>query len=203
MKSIAPALTSLLVLTACGTAHNDYKDYLARKNLTNQTPERFTHCHGYGCQSRTAIELNEKEWRDIVKPMTEPSKSAAEEQTRIKTTIANFENAIGALAGTGEDIRGTFKKTGTYQLDCVDESTNTTVYLSLLEQHGLLKHHAIMSPTSRMPIINAGRWPHQTAVIRENTNGKNYVVDSWFHNNGIPPEIIPLETWKKGWKPEK
>jgi hypothetical protein len=28
------------------------------------------------------------------------------------------------------------------------------------------------------------------------------VVDSWFRDNGQAPDIVDLETWKDGWKPE-
>ena len=72
-----------------------------------------------------------------------------------------------------------------------------------MQQKGLLKFHTVQSPTVRLPIIHAGRWPHQTAVISQNKNGQFYAVDSWFQDNGSPAEIVRLETWKDGWKPNK
>ena len=37
-----------------------------------------------------------------------------------------------------------------------------------------------------------------------NTPQKNeYAVDSWFEDNGKPPHIILLSTWRSGWEPEK
>lgn len=42
---------------------------------------------------------------------------------------------------------------------------------------------------------------HNTIII-ETQSQKRYAVDSWFHNNGQPAEIITLEKWKKGWKPK-
>jgi hypothetical protein len=45
-------------------------------------------------------------------------------------------------------------------------------------------------------------YPHTTAVIKEKESGKQYAVDSWFFDNGKPPVIVPLETWKDGWKPK-
>jgi hypothetical protein len=89
------------------------------------------------------------------------------------------------------------------QHDCVDESLNTTIYLTLLEQKGLLRHHNVEDPTVRLPIIHSGRWPHQTAVISEIETSKFYAVDSWFHDNGAKAEIVPLRKWKDGWKPKK
>jgi len=29
-----------------------------------------------------------------------------------------------------------------------------------------------------------------------------WVVDSWFRDNGEDPDILDLQTWKDGWKPE-
>lgn len=88
------------------------------------------------------------------------------------------------------------------QHDCVDESLNTTIYLTLLERKGLLKFHSVGTPTVRLPLIHAGRWPHQTATMIDTQSQIPYAVDSWFHDNGFPAEIIALEKWKKGWKPD-
>jgi hypothetical protein len=44
--------------------------------------------------------------------------------------------------------------------------------------------------------------PHTTAVIRDIENRQDYVVDSWFFDNGERPVIMPLEEWKSGWSPD-
>lgn len=135
------------------------------------------------------------------KPSLRPLQSPEAERERIKTAIGLFEQKVGAKTGTSVDIHGTFFKTGKYQLDCVDESTNTTVYLSLLQQKGLIRFHRVEGPSVRLPLIHAGRWPHQTAVITELNTSEFFAVDSWFHDNGAPAEIISLKEWKEGWKP--
>ena len=43
--------------------------------------------------------------------------------------------------------------------------------------------------------------PHTTAVIEDIGTGTRYAVDSWFFDNGIPPAIVELSAWKKGWGP--
>lgn len=134
-------------------------------------------------------------------PLYAPLQSPEAERERIKTAIGLFEQKVGAKTGTSVDIHGTFFKTGKYQLDCVDESTNTTVYLSLLQQKGLIRFHRVEGPSVRLPLIHAGRWPHQTAVITELNTSEFFAVDSWFHDNGAPAEIISLKEWKEGWKP--
>jgi hypothetical protein len=190
------------VLTACVTTETGYQTYLLKKHVAVPEGRNLQHCHGYGCAVVSDISLTAKEWKSIEKIFKPKPKNAEAERIRITKAIGQFERIVGPKDGTDTDIRGTFRKTGRNQLDCVDESTNTTVYLSLLQSAGLLHHHTLEPPTMRLPIINAGRWPHQTAVIIETKTGIRYAVDSWFHDNGADAEIIDLKTWKSGWKPE-
>ncbi|MCC7304871.1 MAG: hypothetical protein IT558_01275 [Alphaproteobacteria bacterium] len=190
-------------LAGCAGTSDSYKMYLQKRGLTEApTTKSFQHCHGYGCQVVSDIALTKKEWQSIERIFKPKARNAEKEREKIKKAIGLFEKLAGAKDGTSEDIAGTFRKTGRNQLDCVDESTNTTLYLSLLESQKLLRFHTLRPPMMRLPIINAGRWPHQTAVIVETKTGIPYAVDSWFHDNGTDAEIIDLKTWKEGWKPE-
>ena len=117
---------------------------------------------------------------------------------------------IGALTGTKNDKRGTFRlyqdnapSTKLFQQDCIDESTNTTIYLALLESMELLKFHKPSFPTSRQPLFNGNGWWHQTATIIDTTTDEKFAVDSWFFDNGAPAAIVPLKEWKAGWRPPK
>lgn len=196
-------LITLTSLSACKTNPANYEYYLQSKGLEAQLPERFQHCRGYGCKFISTVEFTAQDWKSIERTFRPAPRSPESERAAIKQAIALFEQKAGEKAGTHSDQWGTFRKTGAYQHDCVDESTNTTVYLSLLEQRGLLKHHKIESPSVRFPLIHAGRWPHQSAVISEKKTSKFFVVDSWFHDNGQPPEIVTLKQWKEGWKPDR
>lgn len=195
------ALLSVLVLAACSGAPGDYKSYLEGRKVGLSTSENIRHCHAYGCQRIANVEFMQKDWREVKAVFSPAPTTAEKERERIAKSIAIFEKKIGARAGTDTDERGTFRHTGDDQLDCVDESTNTTTYLSLLQNQNLLKFHRVVGPTMRFPIIHAGRWPHQTAVIEETPTGKLYAVDSWFRDNGHPADIISLKEWKEGWKP--
>ena len=203
MKNIIGLFTFILV-TGCASAQApSYQLYLTKKGLGQQTPQNFQHCHGYGCKYIADVALSAKDWKDIGRPLKHAKNTPEAEREAIKKTIAIFEQKVGQQTGTHVDQWGTFRKTGHHQLDCVDESTNTTIYLSLLDQKGLLRHHRVESPNARFPIIHAGRWPHQTAVISETGTKNFFVVDSWFHDNGEPAEIVGLKQWKEGWKPNR
>lgn len=197
-------LFAVITLSACQTAQTNYITYLGGKGLeTAHVPERFQHCRGYGCRFIDDVSLDQDEWNEITSVFTPPAETPADERTKISFAIGNFEQIVGVKTGTDEDVHGTFMKLGDNQMDCVDESTNTTVYLSMLENAGLLHFHKLEQPNARWPLVHAGRWPHQTAVISETATGEHYVVDSWFFDNGAPAQVVDLKTWKDGWKPEE
>jgi len=81
------------------------------------------------------------------------------------------------------------------QLDCVAESSNTTVYLLLLERDGLLSRHRVRYPASRGILM----WfPHKTAVLEELATGRAWAIDSWYGPSGSPAPVWPLELWLAG-----
>ncbi len=203
MRSLPLLWSAVFLLSSCAASSETHLHYLTNKGLDTQLPEHFQHCHGYGCKFKTPVEFNQYDWGPIENIFYPRPKSAEAERDAIKQAIAVFETRVGQMAGTSNDRAGTFKKIGDKQLDCVDESTNTTIYLSLLLQKGLLRFHQIEGPSMKLPLIDSGRWPHQTAVISELETSKFFAVDSWFHDNGRPPEIIPLQKWKEGWKPKR
>lgn len=192
-------------LSACAGNQQvyDYKTYLESKGVSQMTPFSFQHCHGYGCKIVTDVVFPRSEWRDIVAVFDPMPKSAEEERHAIRKAIALFEQKVGALVGTDEDVAGTFLKVGNYQIDCVDESINTTIYLELLRQAGFLRYHMIMRPVSRGATLSRGIvWPHHSAQMIDVKTDIPYVVDSWFHDNGVMPHILPYKKWRKGWHPE-
>ena len=199
------AIFACLIVTACANGeYAPYKYYLQGKGLdADINPHQFQHCYGYGCDKVVTASLSEQDWRDIEIAFLPKPKDYKQEQDAIKRAIGLFEQKVGAQTGTDADKWGTFRNAGQKQHDCVDESTNTTIYLAALEQRGLLQFHNIETPQSRLPLIHAGRWPHQSAVISEKRSRAPYAVDSWFHDNGHPAEIVPLKQWKEGWKPKR
>ena len=187
-----------VLLTGCASVTYTPEAYLEKKNVFQYVPSGFQHCRGYGCQFISDVSLDAEDWAALSTVFHAQASTAKKERGQIRQAIGVFEQRVGALTGTGNDKYGTFQKLGSYQLDCVDESVNTTVYLLLLKQKGWVRFHDVEAPTSRVGVM---RWPHQTAVMRETQTGQLYAVDSWFHDNGRPAEIIPLEQWKDGWKP--
>ncbi len=88
-------------------------------------------------------------------------------------------------------------------MDCIDEATNVTVYLTMMKNDGLLRWHRIGSPATRGFFTLLLSLPHTTAVIQEVGSNTEYAVDSYYRSNGQPPYIVPLSEWRRGWNPTK
>ncbi|GAB1412250.1 MAG: hypothetical protein LC123_00880 [Burkholderiales bacterium] len=194
--------TSLILLCLPARA-----DVFVRDDIVlDPTPDRMSICHGNGCVLLSQVSLASGQWhqlRDVFLPLTN---SAEEEREKLRRAIALMEQFVGAMTGTWRDKGGTFNG-GEGQMDCIDESINTTLYLTMLQKFGLMRLHRVEDRATRGWFL-AG-WPHTTAVIseiamnRENGTYRLWAVDSWFLDNGEPPFILPLETWKAGWEPIK
>lgn len=201
MKRIL-TLSTLILLLGCSGAGpaGDYRPYLAKKNIREITPDNIPLCHGYGCRLKSHTSLTKAEWKQIGQYF-KTGRTAAQERTALAKAVGRFEKIAGKKIGTGTDIAGTYDTLGDDQLDCVDESVNTTVFLALLGQKKLLKHHDVSNISARIPVLGGGGLFHQTAVIVERKSGTRYAVDSWFHDNGHEADIVPLDDWLYGWRP--
>lgn len=189
-----------LFLTACATGGMGPQGWLAARNLDGGTPGRFSNCRGYNCRIVDEISLTPQMWKPV-ETLFSGLSTAAEERAAVAAAIGMMERITGAQNGTADDVAGTYVKLGDTQQDCVDESTNTTVYLTLLEQKKLLRFHDVRMPATRWPFYTGHFAPHRTAVMAERETGERYAVDGWFYDNGHPAEIVPLEQWLHGWSP--
>jgi hypothetical protein len=168
--------------------------------IREPTPERFTVCFNHSCTTVVTDALSQDEWKMATEALREPAATAADERQAIARSIAVFESIVGRHTGTYRDKGGNLRGFGQPgQLDCVDESTNTTTYLRLLERGGLLHHHRVLEVSTRFGLFVG--MPHSTAVIEETASGDRYVVDSWFLDNGQPPYIARFDVWKSGGGP--
>ncbi|KAA5598990.1 hypothetical protein [Blastochloris sulfoviridis] len=169
--------------------------YLATKSVAEPQAGRVVVCHGFGCAERTVVRLGAGDIAEL-KRLFAGAGSAPAERAAVARAIALLERKVAPAAGTGHDRGGLDPMTPEKgQLDCIDESTNTTSYLVLLADLGLLKFHVPDGPASRGFLFDL-RYPHQTAVMVERASGRPWVVDSWPHPNGQPPDVMPLDQWR-------
>jgi len=156
-------------------------------------------CYDFGCKSKSTVSLPITEWQGVTGWFVPAAKTAEAERGQIKRTIGWMEVLIGRHTPAhkdlafnlppGDDVSHLFPG----QQDCIDEAVNTTTYLRLFEQNGLLKHHTVIEPAYRKAILDQ-HWAEQ---ISELITGKRWVVDSWFQPNGYLPAIRASESWEK------
>ena len=175
-------------------------DLRSKPFIIHPQPSAFTVCHGHTCRYFATIGLNTGEWAGIESIFSGKADTPEQERNHIRDAIALFEIMVGERVGTAGDLGENFAGLGrSGQMDCVDEATNTTVYLTMLQNAMLLHWHTVEHRISRG--IMSLQVPHFTAVIRNSSSGLRYAVDSWFLDNGQPPFIILVDEWLAGWKP--
>jgi hypothetical protein len=163
--------------------------------------EQLDICYDFGCKHKKSVELSTPAIKKLSHLFDPQPNNASDERRRIQQAIALLEEIVGEIAGTSQDIGGNYDPNREYprQMDCIDESTNTTRYLKLLDQLNLLKWHRPKMRVYRSRFFIDGHW---TAVIEERHNQKPFAVDSWYGDNGQPPEIQPLSDWLKRKRPK-
>ena len=193
---------ALIFIAGTGIALNARADVFVRADIiTDPDPANFNICHDNGCASLTWVKLDAAQWATVRAVFAPPAATPAEEREQIRRAIALLESIVGPMTGTAHDKGGTWQGFGQAgQMDCIDESINTTIYLTMLQKYGLLRWHNVEDRSTRWSLF---RWPHTTAVIEERASGRKWAVDSWFLDNGKPPFVLPLEIWKDGWVPAK
>ena len=190
----------LLCVIAAAIALDCRADVFVREDIiTDPDPARFTICYDHGCASLARVRLDAEQWQRVRALFPAPAQTPLEERERIRSAVALLETTVGAMTGTAADKGGNWVGLGLGgQMDCIDESTNTTIYLRMLQKDGLLGWHRAEDRVTRWSLF---QWPHTTAVIEERANQRRWAVDSWFLDNGEPPFVLPLDTWRAGWKP--
>ena len=162
-------------------------------------PEKFNICHSGTCEQLADVSLDQKQWQ-VIKDSFINNQTAEDERRSIQLAIAKMELIVGKLTDTYND-KGKNESDDqlNHYMDCIDESTNTTLYMTMMQKSGLIKHHTVEDRGNRGFFFNG--WPHTTAVIKETRTKNLYAVDSWFLDNGQQPFIIPLKEWFDGWRP--
>ena len=200
IRILAATIALLAIAPVAGAADYAPDAFVHVDIVTDPDPGRFSVCHGGTCAIVSQVALDQNEWAKIAAIFAWSAAGAEEERARIAKAIAQFEVVVGAITDTSDDrAENQLGKAWWSQMDCIDESTNSTTYLRILARRGLLRFHRVEARSTRGYFFLG--WPHTTAVVRERETGERWAVDSWFYGNGRPPEIVPLELWKSGWRP--
>ena len=168
-----------------------YADYNNAKPPRGNT---VTVCHAHGCQKQESFTFSKADISDIAILMdyVRGSDTPHEERRAIAHAIGWMERRVGPATGTANDRASLEFMNASGQLDCVDEATNATSYLLVLQRNGLLRHHAVIRPFSKASFF---QWPHMAAMIKVRQGGQVYAVDSGVGPNGTNPAITLASKW--------
>ena len=201
IRTFLVLIISLFGLAACtferdGPPAEHFQEFKSRE----PTGSTAFVCHAYGCAMQSPVKFGPAQVKEISEVMRKTKKADTpfEERRAIAYAIGSMERYVGNKIGTSADRPGMeFNGSGdATQQDCVDEATNTTSYLLVLQSNGLLKHHTVGRPFSKGNILlGVSNWPHWTAVLWEKGNKQKWAVDSWIYVNGENPVVVEAEKW--------
>ncbi len=194
-----------LAVSACAeNAHHLNTVYLDRFATPNPTLAEFTVCHGFGCSEKSYAVLSKDQWQRVTRVFTPRAKNAQVERQQIARAVALVETMVGPQTGiaahqwTHQNMLIVPNLGDTTQLDCVDEAVNTWTYMMLMEHGGLLHFHRVAQLSYAGSLTDP--FMRNTAVLQE-INGDYFAIDASLVDSGVPPPIMPLETWMGEWPP--
>jgi hypothetical protein len=201
MKSTPLFISSILpILTVISPAAGSQpaQSWFVQQGYVEPAGNRIIACHGYGCSRRMAISVDGAWLSRAGATLKAAQRSPDAERRAIGEVIRTYTAYLATSIGGRPDVPGSPPQmSGVHgQMDCVDETANTTSLLLVLQEQGLLAHHKVERPQSRGFFID-GRYPHTTAIIAEKRTGLEWAVDPWAKAPGQHPDILPLAQWRQ------
>jgi hypothetical protein len=171
---------------------------LAAPGLRAQA-EELTICYNYGCSARAPARYAPAALRPLQLRLAAATDAAAEREA-ISVVIGRMYAIAGEQTPIRRDRGGNYDDGGINgKMDCIDHSTNTSAFLGLLQARGWLRFHEVLEPVMRRRFLFA---EHRAARVREQRTQAEYVVDSWFFDNGHPAAVLPAADWFAGKTPD-
>jgi hypothetical protein len=152
---------------------------------------RLPVCYNHGCSIIEDIQVSKTLWEKI-SDLFSSTQSDFDERLAIRNAIALLEKEAARFTPVGVDAPKNSNEDAHGRQDCVDESTNTTHFLKLMEKQQLLKWHRVGTRVYRAHFLID---QHYAAQIIHLHSGERYVVDSWYLSNGEMPYIQPYRSW--------
>jgi len=158
----------------------------------------MTVCYGFVCRRREILDFTAGDRNAIAQIMAVGRASAAAERAAVQKVVVWFDRRMGPILGTDKRVaKADFRYfDDKHNYDCWDTTRNTTSLLLVLQEWGLLKHHAIGDPKYRGNTLVL-QTPHNTAVLVDRATKVEWVVDLWPRGYLQPPDVMTVERWVK------
>ncbi len=183
MHRLIAAMAGVLLFTAGTTALAD-------------EPVRV--CYNYGCRTEATVVFAQDRLLQFA-GLLEMAQNEATERELIGIVIGRMHAVAGGQSPIWADRGGDLEDDDVEgRMDCLDHSVTTSNFLALLERRGLLRFHQVRPPLQRGLF-----WQHWSARIVEKASQQEYLVDSWFYDNGRPAVVMERKTWVAGADPRR
>jgi hypothetical protein len=160
-------------------------------------------CFNWSCSSRETLRFTAEDFSVVTQQMAYCDGEALYDRLqRIRIGIWQMELLARkyqplltndrAINDRDQDLHG--------RTDCVDNASNTTTFLHILQDLSALPGWSVRPPQVRDLFLFQVHW---TAVVADQKSGKPWAVDSWYRPHGHLPFVMPLSDWqdrKKGWE---
>jgi len=160
------------------------------------TAQRMTVCYGFVCRRREILDFTASDRNALMQIMAAGRASAAAERAAVQKAVVWFDRRMGPILGTNKRVaKADFRYfDDKHNYDCWDTTRNTTSLLLVLQEWGLLKHHAIGDPKYRGNTLVL-QTPHNTAVLVDRATKVEWVVDLWPRGYLQPPDVMTVQKW--------
>ena len=188
--------------------------------------ERVEVCYNYSCAHTATITFSEDQlWR--VRQWMLYASDAQTERRILAGVMGKLYRWAGVQSPVHADRGGNrADNDDDGRMDCIDHTASTTHLLKMLQARGWLRFHRVADPIERKAAF--GVLQHFSASIEERPGqlqefrlstqissgaaqevdseeglrGPRFAVDTWFHDNGDPAEVMPLQDWLEGGGPD-
>jgi hypothetical protein len=156
----------------------------------------MTVCYGFVCRRREILDFTAADRSALTQIMQAGRASAAAERAAVQKAVVWFDRRMGPIIGTNKRVaKADFRYfDDKHNYDCWDTTRNTTSLLLVLQEWGLLKHHAIGDPRYRGNTLVL-QTPHNTAVLVDRATKVEWVVDLWPRGYLQPPDVMTVQKW--------
>jgi hypothetical protein len=155
-------------------------------------------CFNWSCASRQNLTFTATDMTGVVRQMALCSGDGLHDRLqRLRIGIWQMEDLAEKyqpLLANDEAVNNRDQERGG-RMDCVDNASNTTTFLHVLRDLGLLPGWSIAAPRVRNRFSMLVHW---TAVVVDRQNPESWSVDAWFRPNGHLPFVMPLADWVSG-----
>ncbi len=167
-------------------------------SINPPSAEEMTICYGFVCRRRATLDFTASDKSELTKILGTGKASAVAERAAIQKAVIWFDKRVGPMIGTTNRVADADIRSGASEgnFDCWDSTRNTSSFLFVLQEWGLLKHHMVGNPRYRGNILVL-QLPHNTAVLVESESKIEWVVDMWTTKYLQPPDVMLVETWLK------